>query len=76
MIQTINDYSFELSVLMNRNFRVKVGRTLVGYTGLCLSIGFLRANHLIQKCLTRSLPKKGSLSSRICSSGKVSVYIK
>lgn len=76
MIQTINDYSYELSVLMNRNFRVKVDRTLVGYTGLCHFLGFLRANHLIQKCLTRSLPKIGSLSSRICSSGRVTVYLK
>lgn len=36
---------------MNRNFRVKVNRLLVGYSGLCKLIGKRYANHLITKAL-------------------------
>lgn len=43
-------YQSSLSVEMNRNYRVKVGRNLVGYSGLTNLLGFMCANHLIEKC--------------------------
>lgn len=51
LVSDFNDYSALLSARMNSNFRVKVDGYLVGYSGLCLKIGFRRANHLIQKSL-------------------------
>lgn len=39
-----------LSVELNRNYRVKVNDRLVGYSGLCLSLGFEKANYYIEKC--------------------------
>lgn len=43
---------------MNKNFRVKFNRLLVGYSGLCCRIGVERANHLISKMLRTSVQSK------------------
>lgn len=42
-----NSFQSEIGKLMNSNFRVKFGRTLVGYTGLVLRLGALSANRVI-----------------------------
>lgn len=42
-----NAFRPEIGKLMNRNFRVKFGRTLVGYTGLINRLGALAANRVI-----------------------------
>ena len=42
-----NSFRPEIGKLMNRNFRVKFGRILVGYTGLVLRLGALSANLVI-----------------------------
>lgn len=55
-----------MSKLMNRNFRVKYGRTLVGYTGLVLRIGLDRANLLISKMLRTSVQKKSFKVKGVC----------
>lgn len=39
------------SKLMNRNFKVKAGRTLVGFSGLCKIVGVLRAENLVSRAL-------------------------
>ena len=61
-----------MSKLMNRNFRVKFGRNLVGYAGLCAAIGVERANHLITKMMRSSLYKKVFVVKGV----KVSFYSK
>lgn len=42
-----NAFRPEIGSLMNRNFRVKFGRTLVGYSGLVKRLGALTANRVI-----------------------------
>ena len=50
-----NDFYY--SRLLNHNFRVKVGRNLVGWSGLVRYLGFDRAVHFLIKAL-RSLDDK------------------
>lgn len=61
-----------MSKLMNRNFRVKFGNRLVGYSGLCLAIGVECANHLITKTMRTNLYKKVFLVKGV----KLSFYAK
>lgn len=58
--------------LMNKNFRVKFGRNLVGYVGLCVAIGVERANHLITKMMRTNIYKKVFVVKGV----KVSFYSK
>lgn len=50
-MKTFNSYSVRYSVSMNREFRVKVGSSLVGYSGAGLLLGFELLNHIIDKAL-------------------------
>lgn len=43
---------------MNKNFRVKFNRLLVGYSGLCSLIGVDRANVLISRMLRTNVQSK------------------
>lgn len=52
------NYQPSLSIEMNRNYRVKVGKSLVGYLGLTNLLGFMYANHLIEKCRNLKNDKK------------------
>ena len=47
----MENYSLSDSVLLNRNFRLKIGRTLYGYTGACHLLGEKRVNALLSKAL-------------------------
>lgn len=47
-----------MSKELNKNFRVKYDRLLVGYTGLCARVGVERANHLISKMLRTTVQSK------------------
>lgn len=40
-----------MSKLFNKNFRVKVGNYLVGWSGFCSMVGEARACHLLCKAL-------------------------
>ena len=40
-----------MSTILNKNFRVKVGRFLVGYAGMCRLLGQRRADMIICKAL-------------------------
>lgn len=48
---TTNGYNVSYSVTLNRNFRIKVGRQLVGYSGAGLLLGFDYLNHIIDKAM-------------------------
>lgn len=57
MKQKINIYHLtvdELSKLLNRTFRVKIGRTLYGFSGCLRLLGLELLKHLLSKAL-RSL---------------------
>lgn len=47
-----------MSYEMNKNFRVKFNRLLVGYSGLCKRIGVDRANLLISRMLRTTCQSK------------------
>lgn len=40
-----------MSKILNKNFRLKIGRTLYGYSGGCRLLGEKRLCHILQKAL-------------------------
>ena len=58
---------------MNRNFRVKVGSKLVGFSGFVLAVGYERAKAILMKALRLIVSDVFRFKTRF---GIVSFYVK